>query len=167
MFHRTDQQADERVQRRIGWAQEILLHKISDSIPVCLLLSKVTASQRLSSKPHVAWVALQRSNATSPGGEVVNAYCIGLHGSCNHIAAMLFRLEAAFRTGVIQVSKTSLPSQWNVPSSVPNMEAKMVKDVKWAKAQLNKSEHVRPMVSSSRQLFSPHSSIRHGRNLTL
>lgn len=105
-----------------GWVQEILINKISESIPVCLLLSKVTASQRLSSKPHVAWVALQRSSEASPGGEVVNAHCTctaGIHGihGCNHIAAMLFRLEAAFRTGTSQLSKPSLPSQCNVPRS--------------------------------------------------
>ena len=35
---------------------------------------------------------------------------------CNHVCGLLFHIEAAVRSGANEVSSTSLPCEWNVPS---------------------------------------------------
>lgn len=56
-----------------------------------------------------------------------------LHGSCNHIAGLLFRVESAVRAGI--TSCTSNPCQWNVPtnSKVTKDEPRQLSDYKWKK----------------------------------
>ena len=39
-------------------------------------------------------------------------------GCCNHVIALLFRVEAAVRTGATKPSSTSLLAKWNVPTGV-------------------------------------------------
>ena len=54
-----------------------------------------------------------------PGGKILAGYCTctaGLQGGCNHIAAMLFRIESAVTNGVTKPCKTSLLCEWNIPS---------------------------------------------------
>ena len=49
----------------------------------------------------------------------MSAYCscaAGLLGSCNHVAGMLFGIEAAVITGVTRPTCTSRLSEWTVPS---------------------------------------------------
>ena len=71
-----------------GWDQEIQIQMVSETFPVCLLLSKVTPSQRRNSKQHAAWVSLQKSSYISAGRKVLSSYCTctaGLHGTCSHV----------------------------------------------------------------------------------
>jgi len=83
------------------FVKEIFYHPVSTESNICFLKCLVTPSQRTSSKPYTVW-----------------AYCTctaGLLGSCNHVTAMLFRVEAAIFSGITKPTCTSKLSAWNVP----------------------------------------------------
>ncbi|XP_052263735.1 uncharacterized protein LOC127866911 [Dreissena polymorpha] len=63
-----------------------------------------------------------------------------MHGTCNHIAGVLFRVENAVKTGETKTSSTSMKSRWNVPSSKPQTkDAVAVMDVTWKKGHYRKN----------------------------
>ena len=81
---------------------EILFHCISDESKFCILKTKCVPSQRVSMKQYDVWVICRKNKGDFIGGEIL-AGCFtctaGLLGSCNHIAGLLFRVEAAVLTG--------------------------------------------------------------------
>ena len=98
------------------FVKEVHWYKISDSSPYCFMKCKCTPSQRTSATPHNVWALIQKAN---PGGKILQGYCsctAGLLGSCNHVTAMLFRIEAAVSSGVTKPTCTSRLAAWNVPS---------------------------------------------------
>ena len=67
----------------------------------CILKCKIVPSQRVSIKPYV-WAIIEKDQIDKPGGKIYSAYCIlhiGLQGGCNHVVAMLFKIESAVATG--------------------------------------------------------------------
>ena len=98
------------------FVKEIYYHPVSTESKICFLKCLVTPSQRTSSKPYTVWASIEKFN---PGGKITSAYCTctaGLLGSCNHVTAMLFRVEAAFSSGITKPTCTSKLSTWNVPA---------------------------------------------------
>ena len=57
-----------------GWVQTVWFFIIPDT-GNCLLRAKVKPSQRLSDKPHEAWIALNKGN-----GDAINAHCSCMAG---------------------------------------------------------------------------------------
>ena len=85
----------------------------------CIVKCKVVPSHRMNSKPYDIWGIIEKDKQEKPGGKIHATYCTctaGLLGTCNHVFAMLFRIESAITTGVAKQSSTSLLCQWNVPS---------------------------------------------------
>ncbi|KAH3823792.1 hypothetical protein DPMN_125614 [Dreissena polymorpha] len=77
------------------------------------------------------------------GGQVLQAYCsctVGMLGSCNHIAGVLFRIEEAVKTGQTRKSYTSKPCEWTVPKKQTKVKAGRVSDVLLKKTSLSKLE---------------------------
>ena len=100
------------------WVKEIFYHPITNFSNYCFLKGRVIPSMRTNNAAYYVWVAVEK-DGEKPGGNVVSGYCsctAGLLGCCNHVIAMLFRVEAAVRTGATKPSSTSLPCKWNVPS---------------------------------------------------
>ena len=60
-------------------------------------------------------------------------YCISRLGqTCSHIAALLYRVEAAVRVGLTnQTACTSLPCKWTIPSRKTPVEPPMVSNMDW------------------------------------
>ena len=82
--------------------REIFLNDISSQY--CILKCKVIPSQRVTQKPYDVWALVEKDTC---GGEIMSGYCTcvaGLQGGCNHIAALLFRIESAVTTGVTNTS---------------------------------------------------------------
>lgn len=103
-----------------GWVKEIFIHSISPMTKYCILKTKVTPSQRLSLKPYDVWAIVQKDFPDHPGGTIKSCYCsctAGLHGSCNHVAGLLFRIEAAVMKGVTKPTCTSKSSEWVKPAA--------------------------------------------------
>lgn len=93
-------------------AQNVAYHPVSDRSEICVLLNLCTRSMERSKEPHEAWVALRKENA-----EILGAYCscaAGLSEVCNHVTALLFRIESVVKEGG-NVGTSNLCS-WKPPS---------------------------------------------------
>ena len=101
------------------FVREIFLNDINSQYYI--LKCKVIPSQRVTQKPYDVWALVEKDTSETPGGEIMSGYCTcvaGLQGGCNHIAALLFRIESAVTTGVTNPSKTSLCCEWVIQSRV-------------------------------------------------
>ena len=86
----------------------------------CIFRTKCVPSQRLNMKMYDVWAVVKKDKDNEPGGEILSAYCTctaGLLGSCNHVAGMLFRVEAAVLSGATHPTCTSKLAEWNVPTN--------------------------------------------------
>ena len=103
---------------KCDFVKEIFYHDISKQSKICILKGRVTPSQRTSNTAYHVWAAIEK-DGERPGGQIHAAYCTctaGLLGCCNHVTAMLFRVEAAVRSGTTKPSSTSVLAKWNVPT---------------------------------------------------
>ena len=81
---------------------------------------KCVPSQRVSMKQYDVWVVCRKDLVDSIGGEILSAYCsctAGFYGSCNHVAGLLFRVEAAVLTGLSNPTCASVSAAWKIPST--------------------------------------------------
>ncbi|VDI18335.1 Hypothetical predicted protein [Mytilus galloprovincialis] len=111
-----------------GWVQTVYSYKPATSA-YTILKADVRPSQRLNEEPHHPWVAL------SGDGSVAVAHCncmAGLAESCSHIAALLFKVEAAVRLGYTTKLCTELPCKWNA-DFVKKVQPAPVKDIQFYK----------------------------------
>lgn len=113
-----------------GWLANVFYHQLGSS-KYCLLKADCRPSERLRDVPHKLWICFLEKE-----GKVVKAHCTcmaGMSSTCNHIAALLFRLEAAMRLGLINTSCTSKSCEW-----LPNR--KEVKPQKIKDLNLNRED---------------------------
>ena len=96
---------------------EIIFHYISDESKFCILKTKCVPSQRVLMKQYDVWVICLKNKGHFIGWEILAGYCTctaGLLGSCNHVAGLLFRVEAAVLSGYCNLSCTSSLATWNI-----------------------------------------------------
>ena len=77
------------------WLGEVFYHEISPAHELCFLKSESIPSQKIKRIPHKIWVCVNKTNGT-----VESAYCTcfaGLGSTCNHVAAVLFKVEHAWK----------------------------------------------------------------------
>jgi hypothetical protein len=124
----------------------------------CVLKCKVTPSQRTSLTPYNVWCIIKKEN---PGGEIISAYCsctAGLLGSCNHVIAMLFRVEAAVSSGITKPTCTSKLCEWNVPKATKDiLELKPIREIAFVKDHYKKRNHKEEVTVAKKKFlaFSP------------
>ena len=102
-----------------NFISEVYYNNISDESKYCYLKTKCLPSQRVSLKPYNVWVLVKKDFKYAVGGVILSAYYIytaGLLGTYNHVAGLLFRVEAAVLIGVTHPTCTSMLASWNVPS---------------------------------------------------
>ncbi|KAJ8301895.1 hypothetical protein KUTeg_020882 [Tegillarca granosa] len=107
-----------------GCLKEVFYHSLSKSSLVCVLRGKCCLSQRLQDDLHDIWACIDKLDRS-----IKAAYCsciAGLGQTCNHIAALLFRFEAANRFGVSSCKLTLCA--WNVPPIVKKLEPSRLSD---------------------------------------
>ena len=93
-----------------GWLRPLFYHPVSETSKYCLLKTTCRPSQKISDVPHKLWICLCKGS-----GKIMTAHCscmAGLSQVCNHIAAALFRIEAAIRMGLNNPSSTSKSCEW-------------------------------------------------------
>ncbi|XP_067948705.1 uncharacterized protein [Watersipora subatra] len=104
------------------WIQEVFFHDIRDT-DACYLKSTCTPSQRVNDIPHSQWIKVLKSS-----GVVQSAFCscqlqyhdvynFSLSQSCNHIAALMFKIESAFRLDISNPACTNTACACKGPSS--------------------------------------------------
>ena len=98
--------------------QEVFVNNVSEDGKYCILQTKCLRSQRISQKLNTVRAVVRKDESDVSGGEIISTYytCTsGLIGSCNHVAGLLFRVEAAVLIGVAHPTCTTRRSEWNVP----------------------------------------------------
>ena len=64
------------------------------------------------------WVICRKNKGGFIGGEILAGFCTctaGLLESCNHVAGLLFRVEAALLTGYCNPTCSSTLATWSLP----------------------------------------------------
>ena len=90
-----------------GWLDNILYHEIEQSSIYCFLKTNCRPSERLNDPPHKLWAKKQ--------AKIMSVHCscmAGMSGTCNHVAAMFFRVEAAVRLGLTNPTCTTKSCEW-------------------------------------------------------
>ncbi|XP_019621912.1 PREDICTED: uncharacterized protein LOC109468107 [Branchiostoma belcheri] len=127
-----------------GWLQEVFTCKRDGYI---YLQAKCRPSARISDTPHKAWVCCH------PTGTINRAYCsctAGMGQTCNHIAALLFKVEAAVRTNLVNPACTSTACQWNTAPG-KTIQPRRVKDMTFKNDKFCKTVDLCQVLSSVRQ----------------
>ena len=81
----------------------MFVNNVSEGSKYCILQTKCLPSQTVSQKPYTVMAIVRKDKSDVSGGEIKSGYCTctaGLIGSCNHVAGLLFRVEATVLTGV-------------------------------------------------------------------
>ena len=93
------------------------------------------------------------------------AYCTctaGLHGTCNHIVAMFFRIEAAVASGQTRPAKTSVGCQWDIPSgNKVVLKATKAEDLYFTKTKYTSSKALQEKQKNAKQQFNSYKSSLH------
>ncbi|GFR82132.1 YqaJ viral recombinase domain [Elysia marginata] len=88
----------------VSWAE------VPNDTERCFLTSEVTPSQGVRADPHKLWVLLNNT------GEVLTSVCsctAGMCHTCNHVIAVLYKVEYAIRNNLHSKSCTETSCQWN------------------------------------------------------
>ena len=112
-----------------GWLSKLDFHHINGDHKFCILKGTCRPSQRINDTSHKFWLCLSKES-----GKIICTHCTcmaGLSQTCNHVAAALFRIEAASRLGLNNPSCTSKACEW-----LPNN--KTVQPVKIKDLDLNR-----------------------------
>ncbi|CAC5360694.1 unnamed protein product [Mytilus coruscus] len=78
---------------------------------------------------------------------------VNLGRTCNHVAGLLFRVEAANKLGASAC--TSLPCAWKVPSRIKGVKPTKIKDLRIIKSRHGQSDSKRPLVCQSKLQYQP------------
>ena len=135
-----------------GWLYPLLYNSVSDNSKVCVFKGECRKSERINDTSHKLWLIVEKKTA-----KVRSAHCTcmaGISQTCNHVAAAMFRIEAAARNGLTNPSCTSLPSEW-----LPNRKEvswKKVKDMDFSREDFAQRGKVkRRLVSTPRRHYNP------------
>ena len=91
-----------------GWLEPLSYHNLSGS-KFCLIKGQCRQSLSVNNPHHQLWVLLEKA------GKIRACHCscmAGMSQTCNHVAAALYRMEAAVRSGLTNPACTSKPIEW-------------------------------------------------------
>ena len=135
-----------------GWLGLISYNNINESSPYCLLKTDCQPSERLNDPPHKLWICIQKK-----GAKIQCAHCscmAGMSQTCNHVAAALFRVEAAIRAGLNNLSCTAKSCEW-LPNRKKVQPMKM-KDINFKREDFGtRGKRKRALVLSPKKRYDP------------
>ena len=106
-----------------GFLGEILVSKINESTKIALFCS-VQGSVSIHNKREV-WVV------ANPDGMIITAWCFCMTGAsryCNHVIAVLYKVEYANANNFYSPTCTSIPYDWN-KSTTKIIEPKRISEI--------------------------------------
>ena len=135
-----------------GWLEPLKYHNLSGS-KFCIIKGQCRPSLSINNPFHQLWILLEKT------GKIRTCYCscmAGMSQTCNHVAAALYRVEAAVRSGLTNPSCTSKPNEW-LPGSkaVVDIPAK-IKDLKFEREDFGtRGKKKRPLSTKFKQDYDP------------
>ncbi|CAL9689621.1 unnamed protein product [Knipowitschia caucasica] len=143
-----------------AWVKEVFYHEVSKDSKICFLKCDCTPSQRFNNVPHKLWVCFGKASGT-----IYSAYCTcfaGLGSTCNHVAALLFKVDYAWQHGLTSAHKkacTSMENQWLTPV-LKSIEPMKLEDMVFAKPHYTPKRRDVKQGYAVRKLFSVNRSTR-------
>jgi len=116
-----------------------------------VLYSAVTPSTKVREQPHKVWVVCK------PTGEILGGYCgctAGYSKCCNHIIAVLYKVDFANQKGYSNPSCTEVACYWN-ETSRKDVKPQKVKEMNFKIHKLKLSSASFPLNNSIKQDFDP------------
>lgn len=118
-----------------GWVRTVQHYPVEHKSVgiIAIFKAEVTPSQRVNDECHTPWVALSMNDTV----HITAAHCscmAGLGESCTHIGALLFKIEAAVRSGYTRKSCTSEACKWN-NDFVKKVKGKPISKIKFYNAK--------------------------------
>ena len=132
-----------------GFVHEINSSKVSPEMVV--LKSRVTPSQKVRDDPREAWILCRKN------GDILCAYCsctAGFGECCNHVVAILYKVEYANTKGYIDPACTDLACSWNKTTD-RGVKPLKIKDAVIQKHDVWKSDKRHVLQSSFKKIFDP------------
>eukprot|EP00731_Ephydatia_muelleri_P022382 Em0014g973a len=117
-----------------GFVRTVEMWDLRNTSECVILKALVNPSMKNPENAHSAWVATKKS------GDIVAAHCTcmaGLGEGCSHVAAILFKVEAATRNGYTAITSSSC--QWNEVFTTKHQPARIA-DIQFKRPKL----HVAP-----------------------
>ena len=108
-----------------GWLQPLYFQKLSRG-KYCIFKRECRQSQLKNEVNHKLWIITKKS------GKIRSCHCTcraGMGQSCNHVAAVMYRMKAAVRNGLNNPSRTRTTDQWL--SNNKDVRPMKVKDMKF------------------------------------
>lgn len=119
-----------------GFVDTVYAAKCPSDRTLTFLKGKVCPSQRLRDDPHKVWVCVKGKEDC----RVVTSWCTCIAGTgevCNHVIALLYKVNYAFKKQYISPACTSVPQGWNqgtrkevTPSKLENLTFRKDKKTK-------------------------------------
>lgn len=135
-----------------GWLDELFYHGIDEKSKFCILKAECRKSQNIRDTNHKLWLVIEKKSA-----HVRSCHCTcmaGMSETCNHVAAAMFRIEAAVRNGLTNPACTSSKNQW-LPSRQEVGPVK-VKNLNFNREDFGqRGKTKRPLVSTPKKSFNP------------
>ena len=132
------------------WLQPLLYHNLTGS-NFCILKGECRKSQSVNEPFHKLWIILEKS------AKIRSSHCTcvaGMGETCNHVAAAMFRVEAAVRTGLTNLSCTISANEW-LPCR-KDIEPTKIKDLNFDREHFAKrGKKKRPLAASPKKKFKP------------
>uniref|UniRef100_A0AAV2JQV3 SWIM-type domain-containing protein n=1 Tax=Knipowitschia caucasica TaxID=637954 RepID=A0AAV2JQV3_KNICA len=120
-----------------------------------MTLAECVPSEKIRQIPHQVYVIIEQDT-----GRIEGAYCTcfaGLGQTCNHVAALLFKVDDAWKRGITNQACTSLPCIWNKYGSTKDIaQPKRIQEMKWKKHHYKNTDDEKVENPTVRQLFTPH-----------
>lgn len=136
-----------------GWLGPIMYHPIDEDSKYCFLKGDCRPSERLNDPPHKLWVCVLKGESN----RIMSAHCTcmaGMSETCNHIAALLFRVDAAVTCGLTNPSCTAKACEW-LPNRKEVRPQKMI-DLVLNRDEMKKSKkQKRPLVATPKRNYNP------------
>ena len=129
-----------------GFVHQIFVREISNKVVLT-----VTPSQRLRDEHHSLWILCDKT------GEILCGYCsctAGLSKCCNHLIAVLYKVEYANTHELTNPACTDVPCSWNNKGNA-DVEAKKVKDIHIQTHNRSKPKPFFKINSKEKQTFDP------------
>nr|XP_047138959.1 uncharacterized protein LOC124814902 [Hydra vulgaris] len=137
---------------KCGWLEPLFYHQIGIESEYCYLKGNCRKSEKINDPFHKLWIIINKKTA-----KIISAHCTCLAGllqTCNHVAASLFRIEAAVRNGLTNVACTSSKSEWLPNRSI--VAPTKICDLKFDRDEFGqRGRKKRSLVSNEKRNYSP------------
>ncbi len=96
-----------------GFVDTVYVAKCPSDGKITFLKGNVSPFQKLNDDPHKVWICIERTGKDS---RIVMSWCTctaGTAEACNHVIALLYKVNYAFNKDFISPACTSIPQGWN------------------------------------------------------